>query len=223
MIKLSKAGKMPCPSWSLIARTHCPASVHLSGPRKGELVDACHGCYAAGGQYRYPNVRNPREHNAKDWKRPEWVSDMVAAIEREPFFRWFDSGDVYTLALARKILAVMRATPNTRHWLPTRMHKLAKFRPVLASMAMLPNVVVRRSSDSVQGAYDKRHATASTIVSSVDQVTDDMVMCSAYNRDGKCGDCRACWDKHVRVIAYPGHGRIMRSLQNRLIQVTEVA
>ncbi len=218
-IKLSNAGKMPCPSWSLEARTHCPASLVQTGPAKGELVDACAGCYAAGGNYRFPNVRAPRLHNAQDWKRDAWVADMVKALRFETHFRWFDSGDVAWLPLARKILAVMQATPHVQHWLPTRMHKFPKFRTVLAQMSKLSNVVVRRSSDSIQGDYDKRLATTSTIVGSVDQIDDDMVMCGAYQRDGKCGDCRACWDRNIKCIAYPAHGRVML----KLVSLKEVA
>lgn len=210
-IKLSQASKMPCRSWSLEARTHCPASVELSGPNKGELVAACAGCYAAGGNYRFLNVRAPRLHNAQDWKRAEWVADMVAAIGTDSHFRWFDSGDLFAVALARKVLDVMRRTPATRHWLPTRMHKFAKFAHVLAQMAALPNVVVRRSSDSVSGETVKG-ATTSTIFGKRSELSAGARVCPAYTRDGKCGDCRACWDKTIAVVAYPAHGKVMLSL-----------
>lgn len=35
-------------------------------------------------------------------------------------------------------------------------------------------------------------------------------VCDAYERDGKCGDCRACWDRDVAVVAYPAHGKRIR-------------
>lgn len=205
MIKLSKASKMPCQSWSLEARTHCPGSLEA-----GELVDACKGCYAAGGNYRFPNVRAPRLHNAQDWKRDAWADDMVAAIGTDQYFRWFDSGDCAWLALAWKIYDVMRRTPNTQHWLPTRMHKFPKFREVLAKMQALPNVVVRRSSDSVEGKTVR--GISSTIFSERDQLPTNASVCPAYTRGGACGDCRQCWDPSVRVVAYPAHGRSMLSL-----------
>jgi hypothetical protein len=211
MIRLSKASKMPCLSWSLEARTHCPASLI-----DGELVDACKGCYAAGGNYRFPNVRAPRLMNAKDWKRAGWVDDMVTALEGETHFRWFDSGDVAWLALARKIQLVMIRTPNTQHWLPTRMHRFPKFRPVLSEMRTLSNVVVRLSSDSIEGEHDARLATGSTIFSDPSQLPDHATVCGAYKRDGKCGDCRACWDTDNKLIAYPAHGRVMLKLIDTL-------
>lgn len=222
-IKLSNASKMPCPSWSTEARTHCPASVHLDGPQKGELVPACDGCYAASGNYRFPNVRAPRLHNAQDWKRAAWADEMVDLLAGEDHFRWFDSGDVAWFGLAVKILDVMRRTPNTSHWLPTRMHKFPKFRKVFASMRKLPNVVVRLSSDSIEGAYDARLANTSTIFSDIEQLPVSVTVCEAYSRDGKCGPCRACWNPAVRVIAYPGHGARMTRLQANLIATDRAA
>ena len=89
MIKLSKPSKMPCLSWSLQALDTCPGSKKLDG----SLVDACKGCYATTGNYRFPNVKAPREHNREDWKRAAWVDDMVSALDNSRYFRWFDSGD----------------------------------------------------------------------------------------------------------------------------------
>jgi hypothetical protein len=209
MIKLSKAGKMPCRSWSLQAIDTCPASIGSDG----ELVDACKGCYATTGNYRFPNVKKPREHNREDWQRDSWVDDMVAELDNDRYFRWFDSGDMYHIKLARKMLEVMKRTPWVRHWLPTRMHKFAKFAPVIQEMNSLPNVVVRLSSDSVIGETIPG-ANTSTIIPTPEQATTEMTVCEAYSRDGKCGPCRKCWDKNTAVIAYPAHGREMIKVIN---------
>ena len=207
-IKLSKASKMPCRSWSLQALDTCPASVN----KDGSLVDACKGCYATDGNYRFPNVKAPREHNREDWKRDEWVNDMVAELDSDRYFRWFDSGDVYDIRLARKIFEVMKLTPWCHHWLPTRMYKFAKFVNILEDMQNLPNVVVRYSSDSVHGET-VQGKTTSTIVPVDDEIQfSSFTICKAYTRDGKCGTCRACWSKDTSVVAYPAHGRKMLKL-----------
>ena len=211
MLKLSKASKMPCRSWSLQALDTCPASKN----KDGSLVDACKGCYATTGNYRFKNVKAPREHNREDWRRSEWVADMVAELDNDRYFRWFDSGDVYDLRLANKILEVMTATPWVKHWLPTRMHKFAKFRDVLSQMEVLPNVVIRRSSDSITGETIKG-ATTSTIAT-LDSVPVGAAVCEAYTRAGKCGTCRACWSKDVAVICYIGHGKTMEKNQRNII------
>jgi len=154
------------------------------------------------------NVRGPREENREDWQRPDWVADMVAELDRDRYFRWFDSGDMYALGLAEKILEVMTATPWVRHWLPTRMHKFPKFRTVLDRMAALPNVMVRPSSDSVTGEFEPG-VHGSTIVPSADAVPAGATLCHAANNGGKCGPCRACYSKDVAVVAYVAHGRSM--------------
>lgn len=200
--KLSKTSKLDgIKSWSLQAIETCPGS----SDGNGGLVPACQGCYATTGNYRFPNVKAPREFNRADWKRDSWVLDMVSALQNDRFFRWFDSGDMYDLGLASKIYAVMKRTPWVRHWLPTRMHKFKKFQGIINEMQQLDNVVVRLSSDSVTGETIPGINT-STIINDDTQLTDNMVACKAYENKGMCNGCRACWDKSVNVIAYKAHG-----------------
>lgn len=202
MIKLSKTSKLDgILSWSLQALDTCPGSKDSNG----NLVPACQGCYATTGNYRFANVKKPREFNREDWKRDDWVRDMVIALDSSRYFRWFDSGDMYDVRLAEKILQVMALTPHCKHWLPTRMHKFSKFKDVLESMQALPNVVVRFSSDSVTGEIIEG-ITTSTIVSHESQLKNVDGICQAYKHDGKCNGCRACWDKSIKVIGYQAHG-----------------
>jgi hypothetical protein len=211
-IKLSKPGKMPCLSWSLQALDTCPGSKKPDGT----LVDACKGCYATDGNYLFKNVKGVRLHNREDWRRDAWVDDMVRALDNSRYFRWFDSGDMYDVRLARKILLVMRRTPWCQHWLPTRMHKFAKFETVIRDMNALDNVVVRLSSDSITGET-VRGVYTSTIVPHAEDAPANATVCEAYTREGKCGDCRACWSPEVAVIAYPQHGRKMAKQYKNLI------
>jgi hypothetical protein len=207
---LSKTSKLGCYSWSLQAWDTCP------GARgdDGEAVDACKFCYARRGNYLYSNVKRVRSVNLEDWKKDDWVDRMVSSIGTDLYFRWFDSGDCYHRDLAIKILEVMKRTPDTNHWFPTRMHKFNKFRDVLYLMSRLDNVVVRLSSDSVTGECIDFHKNGldSYLNSSVIvpyagfPTTHASVECDAYKREGKCGDCRACWSKDVKVISYPYHG-----------------
>lgn len=204
-VNLSKTSKLDgIKSWSLQARDTCPGS--FGAP--GVLVDACKGCYATQGNYRFDNVKGPREANRLDWQRLDWVDDMVKALDDSRYFRWFDSGDMYALPLAEKILEIMQRTPWCNHWLPTRMHKFHKFRQVLADMQALPNVMVRPSSDSVLGEF-LPGTHGSVIVPGPESVPAGAKACEAYDNGGKCNGCRACWDKSVPVVAYLAHGRSM--------------
>lgn len=206
-LKISVTSKLDgIRSWSLQAIDTCPGSI----ANPGELVDACKGCYATTGNYNYPNVKAPRQHNKQDWQRIEWVDDMVAELDSDRYFRWFDSGDMYTLGLAEKILEIMQRTPWCKHWLPTRMHKFPKFRQVLANMQSLDNVSVRFSSDSVTGEFIQGLHGSVIVPDSEHKTTAKL--CQAYEHGGKCNKCRACWDKSVSVIAYPAHGRKMNKV-----------
>jgi hypothetical protein len=46
-----------------------------------------------------------------------------------------------------------------------------------------------------------------------------MTLCRAYENAGKCSGCRACWDKKIKVIAYPAHGQKMQ----KVIKLLKVA
>ena len=204
-IRISKTSKLDgIRSWSLQALDTCPGSKNADGT----LVDACSGCYATTGNYVFNNVKAPRIENREDWQRLEWVDDMVRTLANDRFFRWFDSGDMYAIGLAQKILEVMQRTPWVQHWLPTRMHKFPKFRAVLRDMMALDNVMVRFSSDSIRGQFIKG-LHGSVIVPTADNVPAGVSLCGAYSRGGVCGGCRACWDRSVPVIAYPAHGKKM--------------
>ena len=202
MIKLSKTSKLDgILSWSLQAIETCPGSADGNGG----LVPACQGCYATTGFYQFKQAKGTRLHNKEDWERDSWVSEMVIALDSSRYFRWLDSGDLYSIDLANKVLQVMEQTPWVKHWLPTRMYKFPKFKEVLQAMQDLPNVVVRFSSDSVQGELVAGETT-STIFSEESQLPEHATICRAYENAGKCNGCRACYDKQVSVIAYKSHG-----------------
>lgn len=210
MVALSKPSKMPCKSWSLQAGETCPASID---PITKTVLPVCAGCYAKGGNYRFSNVTGPRRHNREDWKRPEWVADMVALLDTERYFRWFDSGDCYHPALAFKIMLVIQQTPWCKHWLPTKSYTIPKIRVILDKIKALPNASVRYSSPDIDGSYTSEHG--STVVPSPDFKTDAHI-CQSFANAGKCGTCRKCWDKDVAVVAYVAHGKKMESMARKL-------
>ena len=232
--KFSKASKMPCLSWSLPAVETCPGSTIFSDKYNGKLenwnthyenfvkdserVPSCQGCYATTGNYLYKNVKAVREHNVVDWQKPDWVSKMVSTIKHERYFRFFDSGDIYCVELAEKIKEVCRRCPDTKFWIPTLAWKIPAIMEALETIAELENVTVRCSQGSVMtgNAIDLEvfgYNQFSIVVENPETVASKkgIVVCSAYNRDGKCGQCRACWSKRVEYILYPAHGVVMKS------------
>jgi hypothetical protein len=204
MLKLSKTAKLGTFSWSLQAIETCPGSKGADG----NLVPACSGCYATTGCYNFPDTKAVRATNKEQWQDESFVSDFTKALNKKSHFRWFDSGDMYALELAEKMYSIMLATPNTKHWLPTRMYKFAKFQDVLNRMMALPNVMVRNSSDEIDGTYTKG-VHGSTILPTKDMADSNTFVCNAPEQGGKCLDCRACYDKSIQVIGYIAHGRKM--------------
>ncbi len=229
--KISKTTKMPADSWSVRAWDRCPAKVDL---KTGEVDDACKTCYARFGNYRFKNVISAREHNEKAWKDDIFVPYMVDYLEPYRLFRWFDSGDMYDVRLAEKILKICEKTPHCKHWIPTRMYKIAKFKDVIDRLNALPNVVVRFSSPSIEGEVIAGEYSSTIIPSSAFETKGKV--CYAYLTDkegkvwseedkaqltkeearkqdfGHCGKCRACWSKDEKIIAYVGHGQVMKSV-----------
>jgi len=209
-VKLSNPSKMPCKSWSLQAGETCPGSID---PTTKKPVEVCAGCYAKDGFYNMPGAIKVRDDNREDWKRDEWEDEMVAELETQRYFRWFDSGDCYHPRLAQKIYNVMLRTPWCKHWMPSKSYKIERIRVIFDLMKNLSNVSLRYSSDSINGQYDEEHG--STVIPYADTPTNAKV-CDAYERKGKCGSCRACWDKTVDVIAYPAHGKRMMAKVKKL-------
>ena len=203
---LSNTSKMrgTAKSWSLQAIETCPGSRDSSG----DLVPVCSNCFANKGFYNMPTVKKPRTHNKLAWKEPSFVSDMVEQIGKAKYFRWYDSGDCYHIALAHKMLEIMRLTPNCQHWFPTRMHKFPKFMAVINKMQKLHNVVVRFSSDSIEGEIIEG-ATTSTVIQHDQTISPKISVCPATIKGNKpnckANSCTNCWNKNIPVIAYVEH------------------
>jgi hypothetical protein len=203
---LNKNSKMPCRSFDLQAGETCPGSFNSDG----SVADVCKGCYAKGGFFQMPTVKNSRADNKLAWQKIDWVDEMCEELDNDRYFRFFTSGDGYSIKLWEKIYEIASRTIHCNFWIPTRMYKFESFRPIIDKVASLPNVVVRFSSDSITGGYvDGLHG--STVIESPSDLKPGMTLCEAYANGGKCGRCRACWSKNVPVIAYPSHGtRIKR-------------
>lgn len=200
MIKIGRTTKMWfARTWNLIAGDSCPGMIEKA---TGRICDACASCYAKRGHYNQPVVVNAYEHNMQDWKRNGWVDDMVMAMIKLDFFRWFSSGDCKYVPLAKKMYQVMKKTPETMHSLPTKSYVNRHIDKWLDKMQALPNVVVRRSSQQVNGIYDHGIHRAIQIPHADYPVDNNTMVCPSFTTDHTCGDCRACWDDTVPVVAF---------------------
>ena len=184
----TKTSKMPGLSYSL------PAWACQTGAKLRKIpTSPCFGCYAMKNNYvRYPAIKEAQYRRLEAINHPDWVTAMVAVIKRQKWFRWHDAGDVQDLAHLKKIYAVCEATPNTKHWMPTRE---AWIKDHLDSK---PDNLVIRFSPPMIGQRNDTWPNSSMVV-----LKD--ASCPAPSQGGKCGDCRQCWDPAVQVVSYGKH------------------
>ena len=187
---LSAPNKMPGPSINLPA-WNCITGLKLQAVKNS----VCAGCYAMKGRYRFPNVREAMDRRLAALKDPRWVDAMVTLIKGEPWFRWHDSGDIQSPEHLKNIFEVCKRTPGTRHWMPTREVKFLK----LMDPDVVPkNLIIRISSHMIDQGPVKHWPWTSTVVTSGKT-------CPAAEQGNKCKECRACWDRSVKNVAYGKH------------------
>ena len=187
---LSKPSKMPGPAHNL------PAWKCITGVKLQAVPGSvCAGCYAMKGRYRFRNVKEALDRRLDALKDPRWVDAMVQLITGEKWFRWHDSGDIQSLDHLENIFRVCRRTPQVKHWMPTRE---AQFIKRLNVNQVPRNLTIRFSSHMIdQGAVSFWPWTSTVVTAGK--------TCPAQEQGNECKDCRQCWDRNVRNVAYPKH------------------
>lgn len=193
---LSKTSKLPCFSYGL------PALECITGSKLRQIKNStCSKCYAYKGMYVWPAVKKAQYDRLAHVKQDSWVSDMTETLlkkEKSGFFRWHDSGDLQSLSHFEKIIQVCINTPNIQHWLPTRERKIVE-----SHKGNIPqNLTIRLSSTMIDALQDSTKFNTSTVHKT--QIAFGFE-CNAPKQEGKCMDCRACWDKKVKNISYKQH------------------
>lgn len=201
--KLSKAGKMPCESFSL------PAQACKTGAKLAKIKGSvCHGCYALKGNYRFPSVKAPRVHNLEIIENGDlitWASDMINIIKANNtsgYFRWHDSGDLQSFNHLIAIISIANALPQIKFWLPTK-EKAFLTRAKREALIIPDNLTIRLSMAMVDQAPNN---SAWSLTSTVHQNAQAFgTECEAYKQGGKCLTCRKCWDSSITNVSYPKH------------------
>ena len=178
------------------------------GSKLREVEDStCYDCYAMKGRYIFPNVQDALERRyQKALSNPKWVESMIFLIlwycAKTKVFRWHDSGDLISLEHLLAIVQIAKATPNVKHWLPTREVKIVQ--EYKQKYGKFPNnLVVRISATMVNGMPHSFHEHSSTVVTNETLAIDKV--CPASKQENQCLDCRMCWDSNVKDIAYLKH------------------
>jgi hypothetical protein len=195
----SKAGKMPCRTYSLNAKD-C-----LIGNRVKDIAGSvCGKCYARRGNFMFDRVIKANDRHKAALTHPLWVEAMVTALtlkEKSGFFRWFASGDVQSIDCLRNIFDVAIRTPHIQHWLPTK--EIAFLYQVLKTRDVPKNLVIRTAAFFIEqqphfGLFESSQVRGSA-------VSKISWNCPSSKQGGKCLSCRMCWDKKVDVVTYKYH------------------
>ena len=190
---LSKPNKMPGPSINL------PASQCITGRKLVKVKGStCSGCYALKGRYRFPNVKEALARRLAKLHDPRWIDAMVTLINKQPVFRWHDSGDLQSVQHLKNIFEVCQRTPDTDHWLPTRE---ARF------LNLMDPAVVPKNLKIVLSDHMNDQVTPPTWWPYTSGVSTkhDAVTCPASKQGNKCVDCRKCWDRNTKRVIYGKH------------------
>ena len=189
---LSAPNKMPGPSINL------PAVACITGRKLVKVKGStCSGCYALKGRYRFQNVKDAMQRRLDRLHDPRWIDAMVTLIDKQPVFRWHDSGDIQSVQHLKNIFEVCKRTPGTRHWMPTREVKFLKF----MDPAVIPtNLIIRISSHMIDQGPVKHWPWTSTVSTKPEDRT-----CPAPDQGNECGSCRACWSRDTANICYGKH------------------
>lgn len=202
-------GKMPGSTFAISA-TKCKVGAKLATV-KGST---CASCYALKLERLRPSVHQGWLANYEkavsliERNPAQWVAACVFQINRafgksgQAYHRWFDSGDLQSVAMLAAICEVARQTPTIAHWLPTRESALVK--AYRAQGGIVPgNLIIRVSSVMVGDGPIAGHAHTSTVHRKGDFAPGHA--CPAYKQGNQCGSCRACWSHDVPNISYPKH------------------
>ena len=225
--------KMPSTTFAISAK-HCKVGSKLINVEGS----TCSRCYAMKLQKLRPSVDKGWTNNL--FKAVKLIDDNPKLWAKMQAFqirrgcdklgihnhRWFDSGDLQSVAMLRAIVLCADMTPEIDHWLPTREAKIVKdYRKQYGQEP--DNLVIRVSATMISDKPVAGHANTSTVHKHGEQVHGKECLAYRTNKDnavvpldtfkamtrpekkeqdfGHCGDCRACWSKDVGNISYPLH------------------
>lgn len=195
---------MPCYSYSI------PAASCKVGSKLREIEGSvCSKCYAHKGFYvMYPHIKTAQQlRELAMLNNPNWVplmTELISLSETSGYFRWFDAGDIQSLENLEDIVQIAKNLPYIKFWLPTKEWGFVKqYRDKHGKFP--PNLTIRLSAYMIDKFVSTETTEKLKCVSSAVVTDKDQANCRAFEKGGKCHDCRKCWDKNVENVSYLKH------------------
>lgn len=198
---LSQPSKMPCFSYSI------PANKCITGGKLRNLKNSvCNKCYAFKGFYNYPNSKNALEKRYLSLNDPNWTKNMIFLIsnlEHSGYMRFHDSGDLQSIEHLKNICTIASSLPDIKFWLPTKEINIVS--DFIKNNTIPDNLIIRISGFITDQLPSNSLLNRLNMLAS--GVTEDKnkINCPASKQKNICLDCRACWDRNVKVIWYKKH------------------
>lgn len=197
--RLSGPSKMPCLSWS-IPTSECKVGSILSRtPGTG-----CDICYAKKGMYVFKSTVEAMRRRFDTWKKmpdDQFIDNFSKAVKGEPYFRWFDSGDVQGERMLKQIVEIAKRTPDTQHWMPTKEALVVQKWMNQHPEGFPKNLQVRLSIPLID--KDPSIIPRNRRKLPMAGILRDGASCPASNQGGACGRCRRCWSDND--VTYKKH------------------
>lgn len=204
----SKNTKMPGTTFGL-STDYCNVGYVL----RNKPGSVCEACYAARLENFRPSVKTGWTNRAKaallatdsSHGMRAWESAFTERLRKlnPTHHRWHDSGDLLNIRHLEMIVAVANNLPSISFWLPTK-EKAIVTRYLKEHCEFPRNLTVRLSAPMVDQRVpvDQRINTSMVVTG---DAPEGVWTCPARHQGNACNDCRACWDHHVPVVAYPKH------------------
>lgn len=213
---LSDPSKMPCYSWGT------PAEKCHVGSRLAKVSGSiCEECYALDNNYLRPNVIEAQNRRLNKYIECEqsgtvdkWEMSFVSILgylrfrkrgAQHKWFRWFDSGDLYSDRQMSAIHNIAVCMPAVRFWLPTKEYGIIA-RYMVEHGKAPSNLTIRLSAAMINGPLPTIKGLPTSSADSVPRV-DGTLPCPVNREPDRkaCGDCRECWSPFVPNVSYKLH------------------
>lgn len=197
---LGKPSKMPGYAYGI------SASLCKTGQQLAKLKGSvCSDCYACKANYKYPSVVSAHNKRLANLATQAWIDAMIFMIKKtgDQYFRWHDSGDLQSTGHLKAIVQIAHALPNVNFWLPTKEKKILATAKA-AGLDIPANLTIRLSAAMVDSDKVNRELTGNVSLVQ-DKVELQGFHCKAPHQNGKCEECRACWQKDIETIVYFKH------------------
>lgn len=209
----SKNSKMPGTTFGLSVY-YCNVGTKL----RDIEGSVCASCYAKRLEDFRPSVHKGWTSRAEALKHAttsstagrQWVQAMVTRLLKlnPTHHRWHDSGDLLNYRHLELLVLVAKQLPEIKFWLPTKEKSIVN--EYIKARGALPDNLNVRLSAAMVDEFSMRSrldpfVTHSGVSASCRALPEDAWVCPARHQGNSCGDCRACWDKDVRLVVYPKH------------------